>query len=262
MAEMDPMRTVNFDTPLDDAGREEIAALARRQLSAGGLVIKAVNLVGGQVEDGLKLLPKKTRERIEGAARLGLERAYHLARKVPKAPKGDGIHRALGTVSGAIGGIAGLGTALAELPVATTIIFRAVQGVAESYGEDPDSEETRLQCLRVFGAGAPGAADDGIDTSFLGARVALTGPALHRLLGKVAPKFAAVMSQKLATQAVPILGAVAGAGTNYAFVGYYTEVAHVHFGLRKLARTYGEEQVLEAFHRELARRKLPVTMAG
>jgi len=34
---------------------------------------------------------------------------------------------------------------------------------------------------------------------------------------------------------VPVLGAVAGAATNYAYTSYYEDVAHVHFGLRKLA---------------------------
>ncbi|NDV00369.1 EcsC family protein [Pseudoroseicyclus tamaricis] len=261
MSDTPTMRTVNPDIPLDDAGREEIAELARRQLAAGGILIRAVNLVGGQVEDGLKLLPKSGRAAIENAARIGLERAYHLARRARGAPKGDALHRAIGTASGALGGFGGLGTALAEVPVATTIIFRAVQGVAEEYGEDPDSEEVRLECLRVFGAGGPGAETQGIDTAFLGARMTLTGPALHKMIARVAPKFATVLTQKLATQAVPILGAFAGAGTNYAFVGYYTEMAHVHFGLRRLIRTYNEEQVLEHFHRELSRRKMPVKVS-
>ena len=43
------------------------------------------------------------------------------------------------------------------------------------------------------------------------------------------------MGQKLAAQTVPLLGAVAGAATNYAYTSYYQEIAHVHFGLRKLA---------------------------
>ena len=79
--------------------------------------------------------------------------------------------------------------------------------------------------------------------------------------GKVAPRFATVLSQKLASQAVPILGAAAGAGTNYAFTDYYVAMAHVHFGLRKLARDHGEAAVLEEFHRILAAGKLPVNRA-
>jgi uncharacterized protein (DUF697 family) len=43
------------------------------------------------------------------------------------------------------------------------------------------------------------------------------------------------MGQKLAAQAVPVLGAMAGAATNYAYTTYYQEMAYVHFGLRKLS---------------------------
>ena len=93
--------------------------------------------------------------------------------------------------------------------------------------------------------------DDGVDTSFVGARLSITGAAVHGVISRVAPKFAAVLSQKLASQAVPLLGAAAGAGTNYAFIRYYTEVAQVHFGLRWLARAHGEAAVLEAFHAAL-----------
>ncbi|SMY06559.1 EcsC family protein [Flavimaricola marinus] len=251
--------------PFDASAQEQVAALARRQRRANGVLMQAITFVGGQVEDGMKLLPKGVRGQIEGAARKALTQSYQAASRTRGGQaarvSGDRTHRVLGTISGALGGIGGLPTALAELPVATTIIFRAVQDVASQYGEDPASEATRVECLRVFGAGAPGGDDDGIDTSFIGARLSLTGPALHGLISKIAPKFAAVLSQKLATQAVPILGAAAGAGTNYAFVDYYVEVAHVHFGLRRAVETYGEEPVLAHFHKVLAEAKLPVKRA-
>jgi hypothetical protein len=139
------------------------------------------------------------------------------------------------------------------------VIFRAVHHVAAEHGEDPNTVETRMECLAVFGSGGPGDADDGIDTSFIGARLSISGAAVNGLISKVAPKFAAVLSQKLATQAVPVLGAAAGAGTNYAFVDYYVAMAHVHFGLRRLARIYGDTAVTDEFHRVLAAAKLPQT---
>lgn len=253
--------------PLTEAARNEIAALALRQRRSGGLLMRAVTFVGGQVEDGMKLLPKGVRTQIDGAARAALIQSYELASRsrnegrLSRVVGSDRAHKVLAAVSGALGGFGGLPTALAELPVATTVIFRAVQGVAASYGEDPVLTETRLECLRVFGSGGPEKSDDGIDTSFVGARLSLSGAAVHRLLAQVAPKFAAVLSQKLATQAVPVLGAAAGAGTNYAFIDYYVEVAHVHFGLRKLARAHGEEAVLELFHKVLAEGRLPINRA-
>ncbi|WP_458791120.1 EcsC family protein [Yoonia sp. MH D7] len=247
---------------LTDDARAQITALVLRQRRANGVMMKAINFVGGQVEDGLKLLPAGTRDQIDKVARRALTASYTAAAKSRSRYVGsDNTHRAMSVLTGALGGLGGLPTALAELPFATTVIFRAVQGVAEQHGEDPNDEAVRLECLAVFGAGGPGSDDDGVNTSFFGARIGLTGAAVHGLLGKVAPRFAAVLSQKLASQAVPILGAAAGAGTNYAFTDYYVSMAHVHFGLRKLAREHGETRVLDVFHAELAAKALPKASA-
>ncbi|WP_085879115.1 EcsC family protein [Roseisalinus antarcticus] len=259
------MKTVNPEpppVPLDEAAKAEIAVFVERQRKARSLLMQVVTFAGGQVEDALKYLPKRVRGRLDEAARSALERSYEVASGTAGRFEGDRINKAFATLSGALGGLGGLPTALAELPVATTVIFRAVQGVAARNGEDPLSAETRMECLRVFGSGGPGREDDGIDTTFVGARLSLSGPAVHKLIATVAPRFAAVLSQKLASQAVPVLGAAAGAGTNYAFTDYFVEMAHVHFGLRRLARGFGEAQVLDEFHRVLAERSVPVNRAG
>ncbi len=260
MKEINP---ANPPTPLSDAARAEIAALAARQRKANGVLMTAVNFVGGQVEDGLKLLPAKARSQIDDLARAALRQSFDIAVKSRTGPGqavgSDRVHKILGTLSGALGGFGGLPTALAELPVATTVIFRAVHHVAVEHGEHPETEETKMECLAVFGAGGPGVEDDGIDTAFIGARLSITGAAVNGLISKVAPRFAAVLSQKLASQAVPILGAAAGAGTNYAFVDYYVSMAHVHFGLRRLARVYGDQAVTDHFHDALNAGKMAQT---
>lgn len=258
----DAMRVINPDdppAPLNDAARAQITALATRQHDASGVLMQVVSFLGGQVEDGMKLLPASTRARLDGAATRGLRASYDAAGRsmggMGRFVATDRAHKALASISGALGGLGGLPTALAELPVATTVIFRAVQRIAAEHGEDPLAVETRAQCLQVFGKGGPGDGDDGVDTSFIGARIGLSGAAVNKLISKVAPKFATVLGQKLASQTVPILGAAAGAGTNYTFVSYYTDMAHVHFGLRALARTHGVEQVETAFHQDLAKLK-------
>ncbi|WP_342078368.1 EcsC family protein [Yoonia sp. SS1-5] len=259
----DPLSVDESDVPLTPDARDQIAAIVARQRKANGVLMKAISFVGGQVEDGLKMLPSSVRAQVDDVARTALRQSYALAAKsrngIGEKVSSDRWHKAMGAVSGAVGGVGGLPTALAELPVATTMIFRAVQNVAVAYGEDPASAETRMECLAVFGAGGPGTADDGIDTSFIGARLSLSGAAVNGLISRVAPRFAAVLSQKLASQAVPVLGAAAGAGTNYAFMDYYVALAHVHFGLRQLARTHGEAAVTEEFHRVLAASTLPQT---
>ena len=44
-----------------------------------------------------------------------------------------------------------------------------------------------------------------------------------------------MFGKKVAAQALPVMGAVAGASINSIYATYYREMAHVHFGLRKLA---------------------------
>lgn len=260
MKEINP---ANPPVPLTDDARDRIAALAVRQRKANGGLMSAINFVGGQVEDGLKLLPSGAREQIDEIARVALRQSFDVASKsrtgIGRNIGSDRLHKLLGTLSGAIGGLGGLPTAIAELPVATTVIFRAVHHVAVEYGEDPDAAETKMECLAVFGAGGPGTQDDGVDTAFIGARLSISGAAVNGLISKVAPRFAAVLSQKLASQAVPVLGAAAGAGTNYAFVDYYVQMAHVHFGLRQLARVHGDQAVTAHFHAVLAGALTPQT---
>lgn len=265
MTRPDP-KQIKPDCPLTDDAHAAVAALARRQHGAQGLLMKLVTALGGQVETGLKAMPAPVRDRVNDVARAALTRSYELAARSHEGAwagslRGDRAHKVAATVSGAVGGVGGLATSLIELPVATTMIFRSIQQIADRYGEDPHSEETRLECLQVFGAGAPGEGDDGVDTAFLGARLGVTGSAVHGLISKIAPRVAAVLGQKLASQTVPVIGAIAGAGTNYAFVDYYTEIAHVHFGLKRLMDTYDEDQVLQAFHEELARLNRPLLRA-
>lgn len=267
-SDADTMRVINPDSvpiPLTPQARAQIAQLAARQHNATGILMQVVSFLGGQVEDGMKMLPERHRARLDAAAAKALRASYDAAGRsqggLGRYVASDRAHKAVASVSGALGGLGGLPTAIAELPLATTVIFRAVQQIAVEYGEDPMTPETRAQCLQVFGKGGPGTVDDGIDTSFVGARISLSGAAINKLISKVAPKFATVLGQKLASQTVPVLGAAAGAGTNYTFVSYYTTIAHVHFGLRQLARTHGAQAVEDLFHEELARLKQPLLRA-
>ena len=57
-------------------------------------------------------------------------------------------------------------------------------------------------------------------------------PVLVRLIAQVASRFGVVVTQKLAVQAVPFIGAVGGAAVNYAFIDHFQEVARAHFIVR------------------------------
>ena len=233
---------------LRDDPSAEIARLAARYRRAGGPVISLVNRLGGSVENRLDVLPPEVRARIDAVTRSALEKAYHLAASGRHAPDfGPRGPMALAALTGAAGGAGGLATSIAELPVTIAVILHAIRRAAAEEGFDPDDPAIRLESLRVFAAGSPLVADDGVNTAFLGARMAVTGPALQRVLAGVAPRLAAALGQKLAAQAVPVLGAVAGAGLNAAFLGWYREIAHVRFGLLRLSERHGAERVLAAF---------------
>lgn len=216
---------------------EELDKLALRYRRAGGVGMQVLNLIGGSAEGLLDKLPKEIRNRLDGATETALAaamRAAHGSRGIVGDQPGW-LNVAVTTAMGAAGGFGGLPSALAELPVTTTVLLRTIQGVAVEYGFDPEAENVQFDCVQVFAAAGPLGSGEGADLAFLTSRVALTGSTVQALIAKVAPRLATVLGQKLAAQTVPVLGAVAGAATNYAYTSYYHEIAHVHFGLRRLA---------------------------
>ena len=74
-----------------------------------------------------------------------------------------------------------------------------------------------------------------------------TESALEGVIATVAPRLAAALGQKLAAQAVPVLGAVSGAALNAAFLRYYREVARIRFALMRLAVQHGGAAVAARF---------------
>lgn len=224
----------------------ELDRLAARYRGASGLGIELLNLIGGQAESLLERLPKPVRQNLDAATTAALSHAMKAAqgsrRVVPH--RAGWLNTSVATALGAVGGIGGIPSALAELPITTTVLLRSIQDVAIHHGFDPGAESVQFDCIKVFSAAGPLEKDDGADLAFVSTRLALTGGAMQALVARIAPKLAVVLGQKLAAQAVPVLGAVAGAATNYTYTTYYTDIAHVHFGLRKLAvdadRDHGE----------------------
>ena len=248
-------RSTRIDLP--EPALQEIETLARRMAAAQGPAMRLLNFLGGTIENRLERLPDRVKDSIEAGAGAVLEQSYRAARTIgghAAMPKvGAWAHRLAAATSGAAGGAGGLPSALIELPATVTLIFGAMQKIAAEHGFDPVSEETRLTCLEIFGSGGPGVRDDGVNSTFLGARLGINGTTLHAVIARIAPRFAAAASQKLASQMVPAPGAAAGAGVNYAFMEYYQEMAQVRFGLKRLAQAHGEEAVLGAFRARLAR---------
>ncbi len=253
---MTPLPAVLSEDP-----QAEIEALARRWRRAGGPVITLLNRIGGSMEEATRALPAGMRERIDAVVRAGLDRSLALAVEGRRAPDlGPRAAPAAAAQAGALGGAGGLPTALAELPVTLTLILSAICRAAEAEGFDPADPLVRAEVLRTLGQGGPAARDDGLDMAFLGARLALTGGALQKLLATVAPVVSALLARSLAAKAVPVLGAAAGAAVNAAYLSYWREAARVRFALLRLSVLHGPDRVAVLFAE--ATRPAPVTRMG
>ncbi|MEO0938653.1 MAG: EcsC family protein [Pseudomonadota bacterium] len=215
----------------------EIARLAARYRGAGGLGIDVLNAIGAQADGLLDRLPAPVRTQLDAATVAALTEAARLASSTRRAvpDQKPWVNRAVSAAMGAAGGFGGLPSALAELPVTTTLLLRVIEAEAAALGFDTAAENVRIDCIQVFAAAGPLEHDDSADLAFLSTRMALSGAAMQALIARVAPRLSVVLGQKLAAQTVPVLGAVAGAAVNYAYTRYYAEMSHVHFSLRRLA---------------------------
>ena len=239
---------------------QELAELARLHRRAGGPGLQVLTLLGTKAESLLDRLPEAVRGRLDRATEAALETAMRAAQGsrglVRDQP--DWLNRTVTTALGAAGGLGGLPSAMAELPITTTVLLRAIQGVAVEEGFDPAERNVQFDSIQVFASAGPLAEDDGADAAFLVTRLSLTGATMQSLITSVAPRLAAALGQKLAAQAVPVLGAAAGAAVNYAYTSYYQDMARVHFRLRRLAieADCPHADLVEALRAELTRKPL------
>jgi hypothetical protein len=79
-------------------------------------------------------------------------------------------------------------------------------------------------------------------------------PMLARLINQIASRFEVIVSEKVAAQGVPLIGAATGAMLNAAFTSHFNQVARYHFGVLALERKYGADAVQAAYRQELSAR--------
>ncbi|CUH52882.1 EcsC family protein [Shimia marina] len=224
-----PARDIDLNTELD--------ALALRYRNASGLGMKVLGILGMPVGGLLKTLPDDVQNGLGSATELALTQAVKWAdgsRAVVK-DQPDWINASITAALGAAGGAGGVTSSLAELPITVTVLLRAIQGVAVQYGFDPSHDSVRFDCVQVLAANGPFEEDRGADLAMLEQRAGLAVGGAKWISAVIVPRLAPVLGQKLAAQMVPVIGAAAGAATNFAYTSYYQDIAHVHFGLRKLA---------------------------
>jgi hypothetical protein len=74
-------------------------------------------------------------------------------------------------------------------------------------------------------------------------------PILLKFVTRVAARFGVVVTQKVAAQALPVVGAFGGAAVNYAFIEHFQDIARGHFTIRRLERIYGKKSVRAEYDR-------------
>ena len=153
-----------------------------------------------------------------------------------------------------------------ELPVSTTIMLRSIADIARSEGEDLHHPDGRLQCLQVLALGGKLREDDTAESTYFAARAALAkavseaaefvakrglaqkgAPVIVRLITQITSRFSMVVSEKVAAQAVPLVGAFGGAAINTLFIHHFQDMARGHFIIRRLERVHGQEEVRKLY---------------
>jgi hypothetical protein len=270
---------------IDSADREFLVE-AVKFLEHPSLAIRIANSVGKPVEFLHEKLPEKYRNMLSSAVNASLLKCVEVAVKsIPQNSAADAnigilnksrLHVATASGLGALGGFVGLASIPIELPITTTIMLRSIAEIAKENGEDLSQPEALLECIQVFAMGARESADDdSVNSAYLQSRIAFsnlvnksaqfmarhsarevlsaiekkTAPDLVLFISRIAARFKIVVSEKMVAQIVPILGAIGAAALNGFFTDHFNNVAHYHYGIKKLERKYGLKIVQDEIER-------------
>ncbi|WP_245276258.1 EcsC family protein [Methylocapsa aurea] len=268
---------------------EDQASLERAiaQLERSSLAMRLSSLLGRQVGFIGSVFPAQILDVVNQAAEIAIKRALVLAvRSLEGRPVRDTrrLHKTVAVLAGAAGGAFGFSGLPVELPFTTTLMLRSIADIARSEGEDLSQPTAAFACLEVFALGgrcdakenllqyAHLAGDPSVETGYFAVRGILAksvteagryllerglgdeaAPLLVRFVTQIGARFGVVVSQKLAAQSVPVIGAACGAAINYAFVDHFQTLARGHFTILRLERLYGAAAVRAEYEQLLKR---------
>ncbi|MBL9123322.1 MAG: EcsC family protein [Planctomycetaceae bacterium] len=285
------MNEVASRSPALSATDQKFLAEAADYLESPGFLMRTADLVGKPVEAVMRALPASAREIVAKATTDALRKGLDWAiwslqdhRGSPPAKPASRAarflhkhgHTALSAVTGAGGGFFGVAGLPIELPTTTMVMLRSIASIAAATGANLNDPVTRMECLAVLSFGSQPLA--AMESSYFTTRLALavtvrqaaafvtqhtarevsdallrgTAPALVRLVSVVAARFQVTVTEKVAAQSIPVLGAALGALVNAAFTDHFNRVARYHFGIVQLERQHGAAVVQAAY--EAARR--------
>jgi len=237
-----------------------------------GLAARLTSIIGLPLERAIGMLPERWADVVTVSTRKSLEAALHVALTTlddtPRSRSWDIGHKIAVAATGAGGGAFGLAGLPVELPISTTLMLRSIADIARSEGEALGSADARLACLEVFALGGRSSADDATESSYFVVRAALArsvteaaayvaqkglveegAPVLVRFVAQVASRFGGTVSQKIAAQAVPVVGAAGGSAINVLFMDHFQQMARGHFTVRRLERIYSPAFVRAEYER-------------
>lgn len=247
-----------------------LLAQAAQRLETTNLAARISHVLGMPIEKALSALPGHWSSIVSRITRTALEKALDGAlyslRPAPRKPSNK-THKLLAGVSGAVGGSFGIAALAVELPISATLMLRSIADIARSHGENIGELETKMACLTVFAlSGGSMNSQENANTSYYAVRsflskaigdtsnhIAVHGlskegaPALVKLVNAVAARFSIPVSEKLAAQTLPAVGAIGGASVNLLFMEHYQQMAKAHFTVRRLERIYGKDVVQQAY---------------
>jgi len=243
-------------------------------LTAPSLTARIASQVGKPIDKILEYAPGWLEGRLQGLVEGALGKAADAALWSLKNKPTDASPRwskAYTAVSGGVGGFFGLTGLAVELPVSTTLMMRAVADVARSEGFDLSDPDTKQACIEVFALGGENPEDDAAESAYYAMRLftvdalnlfaremaakeaankftsSQAGRWLAVLIKKVAARFGIVVTEKVAAQAIPVMGAATGALINVLFTNFYQDMARGHFIVKRLEKKYGFDTVKQAF---------------
>jgi hypothetical protein len=237
---------------------------------------RLTDFVGMPIEWVVSRLPAQAHQAVSSATSAAIQKALGAAvstmdRRRRGLPQ-RWLHRGAAAASGGVGGFFGLPGLAVELPISTVVMLRSIADVARSEGEDLGAVDAQLACVQVFGLGGRSSRDDGADTGYYAVRIGLAraiseaaefiarrgmveqgAPVIVRFVSAIAARFNVVVTEKVAAQTLPVVGAACGAAVNVAFVANFQRVASGHFAVRSLEREWGFDAVRVAYEAIAAR---------
>jgi hypothetical protein len=266
------MATIEFMPARLTAKETEDLRRAVACLEGTSFAQRLTDAIGRPVGMLSRTMPQSARRAIAHASETALRAAFKLALrtldlKAPAKPA-NRTHKFAAAASGALGGALGLAALPIELPISTAILLRSIAQIAREEGEDLNAADAAFACVEVFALGGQGDGEAAFESGYFAIRAALaksvsdsarfvategvtaqSAPVIARLISQIAARFGVVVSEKLAAQAAPILGAIGGAAVNAAFADHFQTLARGHFIVRRLERRHGASLVAFEYQR-------------